>query len=151
MAGISGSAFDAGLFRRTFSFASPYKRTVIITAVLIVALAFLAPVRPLLIQDAIDRYVISGDAGGLTRMTILLIALLFLEALLQYYQIYLASWLGQTVIRVNAGLIEVKRKSRSVTVTASLIDRITSSEMRRSRSASRGRVMSRAVPAMRSG
>lgn len=99
MAGISGSAFDAGLFRRTFSFASPYKRTVIITAVLIVALAFLAPVRPLLIQDAIDRYVISGDAGGLTRMTILLIALLFLEALLQYYQIYLASWLGQTVIR----------------------------------------------------
>lgn len=99
MSRISGNAFDFGLFRRTFSFASPYKKVVYGTAVLTIVVAFLAPLRPLLIQQAIDTYVVSLDVMGLSRMTLLLIFLLIAEAIFQYYQTYMANWLGQTVIK----------------------------------------------------
>lgn len=99
MSKVSGNAFDLSLFRRTFSYARPYKKTVALTAFLTVVVAFLAPVRPLLIQHTIDEYVVRFDKNGLTIMTIILIGLLFLEAALQYLQTYLASWLGQTVIK----------------------------------------------------
>lgn len=87
------------LFRRTFSYARPYKKTVALTAFLTVVVAFLAPLRPLLIQHTIDEYVVIFDKQGLTIMTLILIGLLFLEAAIQYLQTYLASWLGQTVIK----------------------------------------------------
>lgn len=99
MSKVSGNAFDLSLFRRTFSYARPYKKTVALTAFLTIVVAFLAPVRPLLIQHTIDEYVVSFDKNGLTIMTLILIGLLFLEAALQYLQTYLASWLGQTVIK----------------------------------------------------
>lgn len=99
MSEVSGNAFDFGLFKRTFAFASPYKKIVVITALLTVVVAFLAPLRPLLIQYTIDEYVANADLEGLALMTAVLIALLILEAVFQYAQTYLANWLGQTVIK----------------------------------------------------
>ena len=54
-------------------------------------------------------------------------------------------------MRENAGFTEIKRNSRSITATASLMLRNTSSATRRSRSARRLTVMSLAVPAIRRG
>jgi ATP-binding cassette subfamily B protein len=59
----------------------------------------LGPLRPYLIQQAIDKYVLIGDYNGLSRITALLFGLLLLESFLQYNFNYSAGWLGQTVIK----------------------------------------------------
>ena len=108
MSEVSGKAIDMGLLRRTFSFARPYKKTVSLAAFLTVAVAFLGPLRPYLIQKAIDDYVVIekytglirlGDYAGLLFMTILIVILICFEAVFQFYQTYYANWIGQTVIK----------------------------------------------------
>lgn len=96
---VSGKTFDFDIFKRTFRYARPYKKTVVVTAILTVIVAFLAPLRPLLIQYTIDTYVTQFNVEGLTTMIIFLVGILILEAIIQYRQTYLANWLGQNVIK----------------------------------------------------
>jgi len=66
---------------------------------LAVMLAPLATMRPYLIQRMVDDYVFNFDIPGLTTISMLLVGLLFLEAILQYFFIYSSNLLGQSVIR----------------------------------------------------
>ncbi len=97
MAKVSGKAFDINLFSRMFGYAKPYMSTFYMALFLTLILAGLAVARPILIGDAIDKYVMSGDAHGLLMIILLICGILFLEAAGQYYQTYLSNWLGQTV------------------------------------------------------
>lgn len=97
MSEVTGKAFDRKLFRRVMRYVKPYMGTFYLAFTLIIVLAALGVVRPLLIGDAIDKYVIANDAEGLLRLTLIIVGLLMIEAVLQYYQTYYANWLGQTV------------------------------------------------------
>lgn len=77
----------------------PYKSVFILTAVLTIILAIVSPIRPLLIQYAVDNFIVIPDPSNLFRITILMIILLILEAIFQFLQAYLANWIGQSVIR----------------------------------------------------
>ncbi len=66
---------------------------------LTIALAVLAPARPLLIQVTLDDYVVFGDYEGLVMMIAVLIGLLLIQALVQYFHTYISGWLGQYIIR----------------------------------------------------
>lgn len=104
MSTVAGKAFDYKLFKRVIAYVKPYKVKFYITAILTILLAFLGPIKPKMIGDTIDKYVIPGDGEGMLRWILLIVAVLFLEALLQFFQTYLANWLGQSVvidIRVN--------------------------------------------------
>ena len=96
---ISGDAFDFQILKRIFKFVKPYRKTFIIAVILTFIIAFLGPSRPLLIQYTLDNYIAFNDATGLLNMTILLVALLIIQAVMQYFQTYLTSFLGQSVIR----------------------------------------------------
>ena len=52
----------------------------------------------MLINYAIDNFIIIADPQNLLKITILLIALLFLEGFIQFFYIYLSTWIGQNVI-----------------------------------------------------
>lgn len=99
MSDVSGKAFDFGLFRRVLSYSSPYKSTFVLTGILTVLSAALGPVRPLLIQYTLDNTVLSPDLNALLWMTLLMLFFLVFEAFTQYYQTYLANWVGQSIIR----------------------------------------------------
>lgn len=99
MATIAGRAFDFRIFRRLLNYVSPYKTIFWATAALTIVLAFLSPVRPWLIQRTLDKYILVSDKPGLILMVVVLIALLVLEGIIQFFQSYYTSWLGQTVIR----------------------------------------------------
>ena len=104
MSSVAGKAFDYKLFKRVLAYVKPYKTKFYITAILTIVLAFLGPIKPKMIGDTIDKYVIPGDGEGMLRWIMLIVAVLFLEAILQFFQTYLANWLGQSVvidIRVN--------------------------------------------------
>lgn len=99
MSEVSGKVWDLKLFQRVFKYVKPYNKEFYFTAFLVILLAILAPIRPFLIQYMIDEKVAISDLEGVRNITLLLIGVMIFEAIIQFYQSYLANWLGQTVIK----------------------------------------------------
>jgi len=101
---VTGSALDVPILKRVFQYVNPYRKVFVLTIILTILVAFISPIRPWLIQYTFDHYIIIPDSHGLLNMLMLMVGLLLLEALLQFYYTYLTNWLGQTVmkdLRVN--------------------------------------------------
>jgi ATP-binding cassette, subfamily B, multidrug efflux pump len=92
------SGLDGQLLRRIVSFLKPYKGWVILALLLTIGAAFLGPLRPALIQRAIDDYIIVGDLDGLSFIIVLLIGALVGEGILALASSYLTQWIGQNAI-----------------------------------------------------
>ncbi|MCB0675054.1 MAG: ABC transporter ATP-binding protein, partial [Saprospiraceae bacterium] len=90
---------DVKLLGRVLALARPFRLLFAVTALLAVVLAPLSTVRPYLIQVMVDNHIYQMDIEGMTRIGLILMALLFVEALLRYVFIYASNWLGQSVIR----------------------------------------------------
>jgi len=99
LASLERNKIDFYLLGRVLRQARPYRSIFIAAGMLAVMLAPLATMRPYLIQRMVDDYVFNFDIPGLTTISMLLVGLLFLEAILQYFFIYSSNLLGQSVIR----------------------------------------------------
>ncbi|MGM9508307.1 ABC transporter ATP-binding protein [Larkinella sp. GY13] len=95
----SGQIFDWITLRRLYAFVKPYQLHFYGLILIILLSAVLAPVGPLLIRYTIDSKIATGDYPGLTKMLILMIAILVLQGIIQFFNTYLSGWLGQNVIR----------------------------------------------------
>ena len=95
----SGNIIDLKVLRRLFVFARPYKGIFYFLIFLTVSLSIVGPIRPVLIQRAIDNHVALGDYPGLVNMIIILLGLLVLQAIIQYLHTYYSGWLGQYIIK----------------------------------------------------
>ena len=89
---------DGKLFRRIVSYLMPYKGWVALAFLLVLAAAFLGPLRPKLVQIAIDDHIVQGDMDGLQRIVMILIAVLVGEGILSFINGYLTQWIGQRAI-----------------------------------------------------
>jgi len=98
MESVTGKAFDVKLLKRVFTYVRPYKSAFILGLFLTIILAFIAPLRPWLIQYTFDNYIFVPDQRGLLRMTILLLSILIIESGIQFCNTYLTNWLGQSII-----------------------------------------------------
>ncbi len=96
---LSGNVVDFKVLKRLFAYAKPYIKQFWILVGLTVGLALVVPLRPLLIQQAIDNQVANGDYPGLVNMMIILLVLMVVQAILQYFHTFLSGWLGQYIIR----------------------------------------------------
>jgi ATP-binding cassette subfamily B multidrug efflux pump len=96
---ITGKAFDLDILGRVLKYVKPYRTRFVFTFLLTVCLAGISPLRPILIQHTFDNYIVTPDADGLLMMTLVIVAVLLLEALLYYFYTFSANWLGQTVIK----------------------------------------------------
>jgi ATP-binding cassette subfamily B protein len=99
MAKISGNAVDINLLRRVFQYVKPYRKIFVGSIALTVLLAILAPVRPWLIQLTLDKYIIENNKSGLVNMTLIMLALLLVQSLVQYFHTFFTNILGQSVIK----------------------------------------------------
>jgi len=97
MSSTKGKAFDVGLFRRVMRFVQPYKRLFWITFALTILLSMVGVVRPVLMAKMIDDHAATGDMHGLIVLMVVVVVLLFVEGIVQFYQNYWTSWLGQTI------------------------------------------------------
>lgn len=95
----TGKVLDFELLKRVLEFAKPYKFNFIIAAFSAILLSVLGPTRPLLINYAIDNYIVIPNKQGLINITMILMAILVIEGVLQFVYIYLSTWLGQHVIQ----------------------------------------------------
>jgi ATP-binding cassette subfamily B protein len=99
MSEVSGKTFDAPLLNRVLKYVKPYIKIFYGTAIFAILIAFLSPARPLLIQYAFDNYILTPNEDKLLLLTLLLVTLLFVESILQYFYTYWSNFLGQSVIR----------------------------------------------------
>lgn len=99
MANTVGKTYDLQLLKRVFDYAKPYKKMFFWAIFLTVSIAIVAPLRPYLIQKTVDDYIIYNNRQGLLVMSVILIALLIVQSVIQYYHTYLTNSLGQSVIR----------------------------------------------------
>jgi ATP-binding cassette subfamily B protein len=90
---------DLTLLRKIIGLARPYRGPFAMASLLAVVLAAVGPARPLLIQYAVDGFVLTGDERGLFNLTLLLIALLVAESFARYAFIFSTNWLGQHIIK----------------------------------------------------
>jgi ATP-binding cassette subfamily B multidrug efflux pump len=95
----SGNIVDFKILKRLFVFALPYKKQFWSLIGLTILLAILGPLRPWVVQLAIDNELAVGDYQGVVNMIIVLIVLLIGQSIVQYYHTFLAGWLGQHIIR----------------------------------------------------
>jgi len=95
----TGDIIDLILLKRVLTFARPYKIYFYLAAIAAISLSFLGPIRPLLINHAVDNYIIIPDKENLLKITILLLVLLFFEGIIQFIYMYLSTWIGQNVIK----------------------------------------------------
>ena len=96
---VSGKAFDFGLLKKIMTYIKPYKSIFLWALFLTVSLSALAIVRPILIKSAIDDYILQNDKEGLLIISGFLLLFLPLEALFQFLFIYMANYLGQSIIK----------------------------------------------------
>ncbi|MEY3417832.1 MAG: hypothetical protein RL711_178 [Bacteroidota bacterium] len=95
----AGKILDIPTLRGLFKYAKPYRGKFYILIFFTVSLAVLGPLRPHLVQIAIDQYIAVGNIKGLHSIIGLLIGMLLLQALVEYSHTYLSGWLGQTIIK----------------------------------------------------
>ena len=95
----SKKILDWTTFKRLFHFVKPYKKYFYLLIFLTVLTAVFGPSRPLLIQYAVDNYIVTGNYPGLVTIALLMVGVLAIEAFLMYAHTYLSNWLGQTIIK----------------------------------------------------
>jgi ATP-binding cassette, subfamily B, multidrug efflux pump len=96
---INKKFFDFDLLKRVMRFAAPYKKRFYWSIALAIILAVFTPVRPILIQITVDRFISGGIWKWVLIITIIQIAFLFLESGLRFYFSYITAWLGQNVVK----------------------------------------------------
>lgn len=95
----SGKSFDLALIRRVLTYTKPYKSKLRLTLWLTIMLALLGPIRPFLISYTVDHFIIAPHLQELTLFCIILVAVLAIETIIQYYQTYYSGYLGQHVVK----------------------------------------------------
>ncbi len=93
------SFFDLALLKRVFRYAAPYKKKFYISVALAIMLAVITPIRPLLIQLTVNKYIANQMAVMLINITIIQIGLLMFETLMRFLFSFLTASLGQSVVR----------------------------------------------------
>jgi len=99
MSEITGKVFDNKVFKRILKYVKPYQSRFIFTGLLTFLLGFLGPARPILVQYTLDNSIITPNPTLLFQLTAAMIGLLVAETVVQFYQTYMANWVGQNVIK----------------------------------------------------
>ena len=99
MSETSPKKFDTAILRRVFGYAAPYKKKFYLSVILAMLLAFVTPVRPLLIQITVNKYIVQSVADMVVNITLIQIGLILLETAMRFLFSFTTAWLGQSVVK----------------------------------------------------
>ena len=95
---VTGKAFDLNIFGRLMSFAKIYRWEFIISTLAAILLSLVSVAKPILLQEIVNTYFENKDKEGILFFSLLMVAFLVAEVLLQFVFIYKVNWLGQHII-----------------------------------------------------
>jgi len=90
---------DLKLLSRVMNFVKPYKVVFLISILFSIFLGVFSVARPIIIEYTVDHFIIGRDPEMLLKYTLIMIGLLFLESIFQFLFMYVANWIGQSVIK----------------------------------------------------
>jgi ATP-binding cassette, subfamily B, multidrug efflux pump len=94
------SKIDFRIFKRLLKFAKPYSGLLILALLCTILLSIIGPLRPMIIGNTIQKYVVDTKNPSLFLQWILIVAgILLVEALLQFMTTYFSNFMAQSVIR----------------------------------------------------
>jgi ATP-binding cassette, subfamily B, multidrug efflux pump len=82
-----------------FQYAAPYKKKFYLSVVLAILLALLTPVRPMLIQVTVNKYIATSVTQMVINITLIQIGLILVETIFRFLFTFITAWLGQSVVR----------------------------------------------------
>jgi ATP-binding cassette subfamily B protein len=94
----TGQIVNTKLLTRVFQFVKPYKIVFYKAVFLTIVLAVIAPVRPYMVQYAIDHFIFEANLLALIWMVLAMLLVLIIQMLVQYYHTLLTNLLGQSAI-----------------------------------------------------
>jgi ATP-binding cassette subfamily B protein len=95
---IVGKAYDSRLMRRLLVYLQPHVAAVSIAFLAIVGGALVDLAQPWLTQQAIDKFITTGNAAGLLRLTMFFVALLVFGFACDYLQTFILQTTGQRIM-----------------------------------------------------
>ena len=95
---VLGKAYDARLMRRLITYLRPYKPEVVLATAAIIGHSALELAPPFLVKLVIDRYIPARDAGGLSLIAVVYLAVLLGSFALDYVQTWLLQLTGQRIM-----------------------------------------------------
>ena len=95
---LLGRAYDSRLMARLLTYLGPYRVSVVVAFVLILAISALKLVGPYLTKVAIDDYIAQGDLAGLRLIAGLYVLALLAQFVLSYFQVYVMNLTGQRIM-----------------------------------------------------
>jgi len=91
---------DLYILKRLFVYVKPYRLFLFLAFIFTIGLAILTPLRPSIIGDMVDKYIVkTQDSSALLFWTLVIIGMLVLEALFQFLTSYFSNLLAQKVIK----------------------------------------------------
>src|SRR3954469_22537836 len=96
---VIGKAVDLVILKRIFQYVKPYRRIFLLAVTTTITLAFLSPLRPVLIQYTFDHYIAKPNESMLLFCTELLIGLLIFESFIQFADSFLTNKIAQNIIK----------------------------------------------------
>ena len=124
----TGNAIDFKLLKRVLTFTRPYRKLLFLSMFFSILLSFLSPIRPFLINYAVDNYIMVPNSSELRFICVILLSILVIESVVQFLYIYLATFLGQNVIQdlrasVYQHILKLRMKYFDNTPIGSLVTR----------------------------
>ena len=94
------SKMDFNVFKRLLQFVKNYKRLMIYSFICTITLSIVGPMRPKLIGQMVDKYIISTkNPEALLYWALLILSLLILEGVFQFFNALVSNLLAQSIIR----------------------------------------------------
>lgn len=91
---------NRSIFKRLISYARPYRSLFVLAVLCTILLAMLGPARPMIIGNMVTNYIVKDkNSSALLFWTSIIIAMLVIEALLQFCGSYLSNLLAQSIIK----------------------------------------------------
>jgi len=95
---VLGKAYDARLMRRLLGYLRAHKGAVAIAFIAILGGSLVELAQPWITQQAIDRYIATGDSAGLRRMALMLLAVVLSSFAFEYVQTFVLQLTGQRIM-----------------------------------------------------
>lgn len=91
---------DFKVFKRLIVFVNSYRKILWLSLFCTIALSILSPVRPMVIGNMVNKYIVADqNSNALFNWTMILLAMLAAEGVLQFLNSYFSNLLAQSVIR----------------------------------------------------
>jgi len=99
--------------KKVMHYAQPYKDKMFWVVLTVITLAVFGAIRPYMVKNVVDVYIAKADLNGLAIYVGLMALVLILEVSSQFFFTYIASWLGQNIIKdIRTNLFDKMLKFR---------------------------------------